>query len=374
MVGDCHSEERLCREQSASGRTHSVFAFFKLLLHGQATTLTADKKQSNRVLRQTLSLHSRQRHWDEESYRMRRKEPLVTRIEDTVVWLLAWCAIAVVIADILLPHSLQEKITPHVPLATLFILSLFAIAFLRHSHAQTRLAHAHRLGLKDIYASRYEEDQIGSFRELLTHAKHELLIVGITLRQITKEHADDLRKRAAKGCTIDLLMLSPKFRENTDPVLDPVAHVSGPQFLRNNFCEAILSIRNLAILIRDANATQGSDGKFTVRFYSTVPTVSLVAQDGGTGHGRMHVEVVPHQRRTPPFRPVLSIQDVGEGGLFKGFYDSFRSLRNDSIPYIEVGQDLPDGMRVNDVLDANVSAWLGIPTNWKEGFTEGAGI
>ena len=103
-------------------------------------------------------------------------------------------------------------------------------------------------------------------------------------------------------------MLSPKFRENTNPILDPVAWAAGPDALKNNFNTAIANMRFLARNLRDQSHTSGRGGKLTVRFYTNTPTVSLTVKDAETTHGKMHVEIVPHQIPQGPFRPILNIE------------------------------------------------------------------
>ena len=75
-----------------------------------------------------------------------------------------------------------------------------------------------------------------------------------------------------------------------------------------------------------------------MRFYTSIPTVSLIARDGDDSNGRMHVEVIPHQTSTSQFRPILNIEKRGmENGLFSQFYKQYRILwTEESISYLDV--------------------------------------
>lgn len=289
------------------------------------------------------------------------KQSWFRKAEDIVLIGVAGCSIAILIAHIVLLDEWKRKIADQAPLMTLLLLSLFVLAYMRHSRLRSRLDNAARLGVKEIYLSREDEDQQKAYRELLGRAEKELFIVGITLRDLSREQSKHLRERLAQGCNVELLMLSPKFWENKNPILDPVAHAAGPLVLRNNFCTAISNIRLLAKEMRDGSC----NGRFTVRLYSTVPTVSLTVQDGRAARGRMHVEIVPHQIPASPFRPIMDIDKTGDDGLFSEFYDRYRRLWDDSALYIEVSREFSNGMKVSKQLDAEISNLLGLPPDWE---------
>jgi len=284
------------------------------------------------------------------------------KAEDIVLWAVALCSILILVADIILPESWKHLVAEQAPVLTLLLLSLFVLAYLRHTRLRSRLDNALRLGVKEIYLSRYDEEQIKAYRELLNGAERELFIVGVTLRDLSREQSQHICDRIKQGCNVDLLMLSPRFWENKDPILDPVAHALGAFALKSNFYTSIVNIRLLAKQIRSGRY----GGKFTVRFYSNVPTVSLTVQDGETARARMHVEVLPHQVPVSPFRPIMNIEKTGDDGLFKEFYDRYRQLWDDSEIYIEVCREFNSGMKVARNLDAEICTLLALPANWED--------
>lgn len=170
-------------------------------------------------------------------------------------WVLRILCLGAILAealDILLPKHLKFGMEEHAPMVGLVLLSLYILAYLERDGAKRdRLG---ELAIENIYRGRLDEGQIAGYQGLLATAKHELFIVGITLKDLSREQGRHLRERASAGCTIDLLMLSPKFRANRDPILDPVAHVEKHD-LTNAFSDAIAKIRRLA---QDISKTKGA--------------------------------------------------------------------------------------------------------------------
>jgi hypothetical protein len=271
-------------------------------------------------------------------------------------WLLiALClgAIGTELWDILMPEPAKLHLVGYAPLVTLALLSLYVLHYLEEDGQ--RNSRMSELGIKRIYRSRIEQEQIASYQGLLASAKKELFIVGITLKDISREQSAHLRQKASAGCRIDLLMLHPKFKANTDPVLDPVAKAEQHDLTRA-FGEAIDRIRLLA---KDITNTKGT---LTVKFYTTSPTLSLTVRDGKSHSGEMHMEIVPHQIQDEPFRPILDLMKDGKDEIFSEIYDRYRDLWDHSIPYIVADHS---GIRVDNNLDREISNSLHLATNWR---------
>ncbi len=279
----------------------------------------------------------------------------VVAVSSTIgcIAVLAWDVLALFVVGVF-PEHVKIALTRDVPLITLLLLSLYVLASMQHDRAQPHLTRAADLGIKNIYKSRVDEGQMASYLELLQGAKKELFIVGITLKDVGADQFDHLVERASSGCQVDLLMLSPKFRANKDPILDPVAR----RDLTPNFCLAIEKIRGLAKAIRE------KEGRLTVKFYETAPTVSLTVRDGNSQRGRMHIEVIPHQTGAI-FRPILDVAKEGKDEIFSEFYGRYRALWKDSREYISVDPKWSD-IRVNEKLDHDVSEWLSINPDWRD--------
>lgn len=267
-------------------------------------------------------------------------------------------AIVAEVLDILLPEHLKLHMQDHAPMITVILLSLYVLAYLEQG--ETKRDRMRQLGIKNIFRDRLDEGQMASYQALLATAAHELFIVGITLKDLSREQGKHLRDRAAVGCTIELLMLSPKFRSNKNPILDPVAHAE-TQDLTSAFNSAISKIRKLA---DDISKTK--NGKLTVRFYETAPTLSLTVKDGRHPRGRMHLEIIPHQISSAPFRPIMDISKDGEDELFSDIYKRYRALWDESLVYIEVDSLKSPSITVNSVLDHEISKWLGLEPKWNE--------
>lgn len=267
--------------------------------------------------------------------------------------ILAWHVLALFVVNVF-PERLKSALTGDVPLITLLLLSLYILISLQHDHPQQHLSRAADLGIKNIYKSRDDEGQMASYLDLVQGAKRELFIVGITLKDMSAAQFERVVDRASAGCQIDLLMLSPSLRRNIDPILDPVAN----RDLTPYFCIAIAGIRRLAKTIRRRN------GRLTVKFYTTAPTVSLTIRDGNSPRGRMHIEVIPHQTSGAIFRPILEVSKEGRDEIFTEFYERYRALWADSREYIRVDPKWSD-IKVDEKLDQDVSAWLSINPDWR---------
>lgn len=234
------------------------------------------------------------------------------------------------------------------PLVILGLLSLYVLAYLEEQGPRRdRLA---ELGIENIFRVRADLGQDISYRSLLESAKRNLFIVGVTLNDVSRLYGGELRRRASDGCTIDLLLLHPKFRENKDPILDPVAHAER-RALRDAFAQAIATIRSIAA---DVSLTPGT---LSVRFYETSPSVGLTIADGHNAHGRMHMEIVPHQIPGDSFRPILVLTKDGREEMFSEIHRRYRELWKVSKEYLCVG---PSGEKINENLDQQISEWLGI--------------
>lgn len=281
-------------------------------------------------------------------------------------WVLTALCLGAILAealDALLPQRLKFGMEEHAPMITVILVSMFILAYLeRDGTKRDRLS---ELGIENIYRTRVDDGQFQSYQELLSTAKHELFIVGITLKDLSREQRGHLLERASAGCSIDLLMLAPKFRANKDPILDPVAHVENHD-LTNAFSDAIAKIRGLA---QDISKTKG---KLCVRFYETAPTLSLTVKDGRHSRGRMHVEIVPHQVSSDPFRPILDLSKDGTDELFSDLYKRYRALWDDSRIYLEVDPFKSAEIKVDDALDRQISKWLGLDPNWRGQVSAGA--
>ena len=267
-------------------------------------------------------------------------------------------SIAILIFDVFLPEHLKSSLTSRAPMITLLLLSLYVLTSFEHAHPQVLLSRALDLGIKNIYRNREDGVQRTSYYHILESARQELFIVGITLKNLTEEQFRRLVERANAGCEIHLLMLSPKFRANKNPILDPVAFVEGRD-LTPHFMIAIRNIRTLA------KAIHNTRGRLAVRFYSTSPTISLTISDGATPRGKMHIEIVPHQISADPFRPILEISKEGREEIFTEFFDRYKALWNESKIYIQVDQSQWRDMNVNIPLDQEVSNWLSLDQNWR---------
>ena len=299
-------------------------------------------------------------------------------VHHRVMVLLSAAAVGVVFAHLILPETLLERFRINIPLVTLVLLALFVLAYIGNEAEESGLRHAEELGLKEVFASRMEPGQSEEYSDLLKNAKSELFVVGVTLKDLTNDIGGLLLERASKGCRVELLMLSPEFKDNRDPIVDPLAFANGPTALKLKFSTAIGNVRRLAKSVRDFNREQEATnvatkrhgtgqpvlGGLSVRFYKTIPTVSMIVRDGKDSDARMHIEVIPHQATTSQFRPILDIEKRGmENGLFSKFYRQYRILwEKESIPYLEVSST--EIIVADEELDRKISRMLSLPNSW----------
>lgn len=242
-----------------------------------------------------------------------------------------------------------------VPGITLVLLSTFVLYFFARERMLQDYTRWQGLGIRAIYRSRNDKDQYDEYMQLLQGAEKELFIVGITLKDLSRDHAPLLREKARKGCSIRLLLLSPRYWANSEPVLDPVAAAMSAD-LAPNFLLAVANLRALAMGMAEVS------GKMEVRFYHQAPTLSLTMVDGDTRSARMRVELTPHN--TPDcdyFRPMLDLHHSGGSDLCGQFYQRYRALWDASERYLAVSNSR---VWVDSALDAEIMEELGLPDDW----------
>ena len=137
-----------------------------------------------------------------------------------VMVLLSTAAVVIVVAHIFLPKALLDKAEIDIPLVTLVLLALYVLAYVGNEAEESGLRHAAELGLKEVFSSRLEAGQSDEYSDLLENAKSELFVVGVTLKDLTSDVGGVLRERVRKGCRVELLILSPEFRDNNPPPID----------------------------------------------------------------------------------------------------------------------------------------------------------
>lgn len=230
------------------------------------------------------------------------------------------------------------------------------------------------LGITEIYLGRHDYRQKQQYDALLKNASHDLFIVGVTLRDLTREERPLLHEKAITGCSVRLLMLTPTRWMNQQPVLDPVE----PADLKAHFTDSLRNIRKLASAVAKKNENVKSRGRGTtwglrpvkklggyaleVRFYDQSPALSLVAADADMESGRMRVEFTPHNEvdKGEYFRPMMDLIPKGDG-LFRQFCMHYSGLWEKSQAYICVS-----GSKIyrNSTLDDEVSDLLGLEKKW----------
>jgi hypothetical protein len=247
------------------------------------------------------------------------------------------------------------EIHDFVPGITLVLLSSFVLYYFARERILADYSRWKGLGIRAIYRRRTDENQFDEYMNLLHGVQRDLFIVGITLKDVPRHHMSLLLETAGRGCSVELLMLSPEYWRNADPVLDPVAAAVSSD-LRPDFQVAIANIRALAMSMVEKK------GRMEVRFYRQAPTLSLTIVDGGTASGRMRVELTPHNTpQCEQFRPMLDLECNGDSDLFGQFHQRYRSLWDASPRYLEVKDSR---IRVDKALDKEISDALGLPANW----------
>ena len=242
-----------------------------------------------------------------------------------------------------------------VPGITLILLSSFVLYYFARERILADYTRWKGLGIRAIYRCRTDENQFDEYMSLLHGVQRELFIVGITLKDVPRHHMSLLLETAGRGCSIELLMLSPEYWKNADPVLDPVAAAVSSD-LKPDFQLAIANIRALAMSMVEKR------GRMKVRFYRQAPTLSLTIVDGSTASGRMRVELTPHNTpQCEQFRPMLDLDRNGDNDLFGQFHQRYRSLWDCSRRYLEVKDSK---VWVDKALDKEISGHLGLPANW----------
>lgn len=290
-----------------------------------------------------------------------------------------------------LSHYVQERI----PAGILILLSTYVFTFLtgyeRHvenmsstvndykdvvEQARAGIAeHLRRwdkLGITEIYRSREDPGQKEVYMKLLQMANTDLLIVGVTLKDIIGEQRTTFIEKASNGCKIRLLLLTPKRWRNVEPVLDPIEAAD----LKQHFITSFQNIRRLALAIakKPPEKTRSRRGTrppinvsayaFEVRFYDQAPTLSLSVADAGLDSGRMRVEFTPHnetdKKGFTSFRPMMDLVPKNDG-LFSQFYSHYNSLWEASPVYLGV-----TGTKIHRLsqMDDFLSKELGLKENW----------
>lgn len=295
--------------------------------------------------------------------------------------------------------ALSHHIKEHLPAGILILLATFTLFFLFGyerrieymkyvvdecrklvEQSKSGLAKHNRkleeLGIVEIYLGRGDFGQMDEYTALLHKASQDLFIVGVTLKDLTREQRPLLHGKATNGgCSVRLLMLTPLRWGNQQPVLDPVE----PGNLKEHFTSSLSSIRELALNVV-AKPNEGSaprTGKGTgglratkkttrnaleVRFYDQAPALSLAVADAKSEMGKMRVEFTPHNETFlgDYFRPMMDLIPRGNG-LFEKFYMHYNGLWEKSTPYIRVSGAM---IYRNNNLDNEISELLGLKKKW----------
>ncbi len=283
---------------------------------------------------------------------LKRIETWIIKGEQIVVIGTALLALALLIADRF--PSLSGMFQEDLPSLTLFLLSIFVLSFFARERMLGEIAKWRALGLQAVYHGRNDPDQFPAYMDLLNHAKRDLFIVGITLKDL-RSQMPLLVEKGRQACSIEFLMMDPHYWKNRDPILDPVAAALGEN-LKADFQLAVAQTRVLAINLAN------KQGRLDVRFYQQSPTLSLIAVDARSAQARMRIELTPHNSpRHGFFRPLLDIQRAGERDLFGQFHQHYRALWDDSLPYLSVHDSK---VWVNLELDQEISGQLDLPADW----------
>jgi|GEM_PF-5432845 len=270
---------------------------------------------------------------------------------------IAWSCLLVSIGIIIIepiigwPGGLRE----HIPAISLFLLSSFALYYLQREQVVSDYEQWKDLGIEAIYSTRLESGQAESYMRLLKSIRSEIFVVGITLKDVPRDHGALLLEKGKRGRSIRLLMLSPEYWRNSDPVLDPVAAATQGN-LRPDFQIAISHIRALALDMARARAT------FEIKFYNQAPTLSLTIVDGQTNKAKMRVELTPHNRpQEEKFRPMLVLRRSTENDLFGQFYKCYLALWEKSQLYLKIHDSK---VIMDPLLDKKISEMLDLGTDW----------
>lgn len=261
------------------------------------------------------------------------------------------CATIIVLEPIVgWPASLRE----HIPEIALFLLASFIAYYMRREQVLRDYAKWKELGIKGVYRSRSDPDQGEAYLRMMKTARTEIFVVGITLKDLARENGGLLLQKAKSGLSIKLLMLSPEYWKNDNPILDPIAAAAMTN-LRPDFQIAIAHIRALAMEMARVHA------KFEVKFYRQAPTLSLTMIDGASSRAKMRVELTPHNRLDEKFRPMLDLRQSGGKDLLTQFYSSYLALWATATGYLEV-----QGSKIKPALelDAQVSKMLDLGADW----------
>ena len=225
-------------------------------------------------------------------------------------------AVGVLAGEHLVRASDAATYKENFPEVTLILAALIMLQVMRK---ERKSLDSERLGISAIYKDRQDTEQLRTYHALTREFNKSLFLVGFTLKDTL---TDDFRQCVAKKCHdrkhmhIRLLMLSPEFHRNVDPVLNPLAADENALF--NDYQLSLTNIESLAKEIHKTNAS------LEVRFYREAPTLSLTIADDR----KMRVEMAPHNvSDLDPFRPMMDL--TSKGDLFKEFTERYDRLWDD---------------------------------------------
>ena len=162
-----------------------------------------------------------------------------------------------------------------------------------------------------------------AFQAIRARAKHQIIVVGIGMSQITM-YAKRTVSEQARSVPIDFMMIDPDFLDSNPAFADRLQEFLDIRDFRTT---AKASYTVLKTLAEEWNSDQNNPHGMRLKVYRTIPTMSMVMIDPDTPNGEFIIEFFLYQ--SGEYRPRFHVRKTDETeSLFSRIHSEYLRLWN----------------------------------------------
>lgn len=187
--------------------------------------------------------------------------------------------------------------------------------------------------MQSAAAASFREDRLTlpPLSDRLAPCQEKVQILGVQLGGMVHDYLHLLESLASAGRSIELLLMSPVDKDGV--ALPWVGEVGQVHTFKN--LERVLNDNLNRLSDWHSDLETGSRSRIAIRFYPSIPTVSMVMVDVGRYNGWVQVEPLIYHV-TPSLRPSFTITRHSSNKLFERLVQSYARLWQSAMPLDEV--------------------------------------